>query len=177
MFICFTGGSIATIHHKEQFISIVIYLVSKCEQFIFYREGFLERWARRQINFDISPNQIQYELYSMGKQGTKQYKKHKKTKYAWFVLLCTRSMIKRHSYSPSMCIGIVIERPKQVLTKRRNVRESTDLTDGFSKKLSLGGKMSRNTEQKNEWIEITDDKCNTLNLMNVFQSGDANQLL
>lgn len=64
----------------------------------------------------------------------------------------------------------VIERPKQVLTKRRNVRESTELTDGFSKKLSLGGKMSRNTEQKNEWIEITDDKCNTLNLMNVFQS-------
>lgn len=113
VFICFTGGSIATLHHKEQFISIVIYLVSKCEQFIFYREGFLERWARRQINFDISPNQIQYELYSMGKQGTKQYKKkHKKTKYAWFVLLCTRSMIKRHSYSPSMCIGVCDRKAK-----------------------------------------------------------------
>lgn len=86
MFICFTGGSIATIHHKEQFISIVIYLVSKCEQFIFYREGFLERWARRQINFDISPNQIQYELYSMGKQGTKQYKKTQKDKIR---MVCT----------------------------------------------------------------------------------------
>lgn len=152
VFICFTGGSIATIHHKEQFISIVIYLVSKCEQFIFYREGFLERWARRQINFDISPNQIQYELYSMGKQGTKQYKKNTKRQNTHGLYYFVRDQWSKGTHILLVCVSVfVIERPKQVLTKRRNVRESTELTDGFSKKLSLGGKMSRNKTEK--WMD------------------------